>query len=71
MKSRTINSLFKKKDAKGTSTTSSNQEVTADDTTPQELPSVPETCEETRPSKIPRVETDTIDLSKLESDPAL
>ncbi|OMO95050.1 hypothetical protein COLO4_16085 [Corchorus olitorius] len=69
MKSRTIDSFFKKKDAQGT--TSSNQEVTAKDTTPQELPPIPETCKQTRPSKIPRVGTDTIVLSKLEFDPAL
>ncbi|OMO69931.1 hypothetical protein COLO4_28854 [Corchorus olitorius] len=68
MKSRTMDSFFKKKDTQGT--TSFNQEVTAEDNTPQELPPVPETCEETHPSKIPRVETDTIDLSKFEFDPA-
>ncbi|OMO50662.1 transcription factor-like protein, partial [Corchorus olitorius] len=69
MKSRTIDSFVKKKDAQGT--TSSSQEVTAEETTPQELPPVPETCKEIRPSKIPRVETDTIDSSKFEFDPAL
>ncbi|OMO49421.1 Zinc finger, TTF-type [Corchorus olitorius] len=74
MKSKTIDSFFKKKNTQNLDATPYNLEVNVENSSSQtEVPpssSTPLTSE-ARPSKIPRIEPEEIDLLNLEHDPGL